>query len=93
MNNLPKNTQSSSDGAMIQIQSVFNQYTVLSPLGTTCTYIMSYILFGYLFMYLATPGLSYDMQDLSCNMWTLSCSMWDLVPGAGIKPRAPALGA
>ena len=71
MNNLPKITQSSSDGAMIQIQFVFNQYTVLSPLGTTCTYIMFYILFGYL----ATPGLSCDMQDLSCNMSTLSCSM------------------
>ena len=26
-------------------------------------------------------------------MLSLSCSIWDLVPGSGIKPKPPALGA
>ena len=37
------------------------------------------LLFKYLFMYLAVPGLS--------------CSMWNLVPWPAIKPRPSALGA
>ena len=60
---------------------------LLEPLAPTSCFIFCLVI------YLATPGLSCDMQDLSCNMSTLSCSMWDLVPWPGIKPRAPALGA
>ena len=33
------------------------------------------------------------MLDLSCSMQTLSCGLSDLVPRAGIKPRAICLGS
>ena len=41
---------------------------------------------NYLFIYVA-------VSDLCCSMQTLSCGMWDLVPGAGIRPGPPSLGA
>ena len=42
--------------------------------------------FYFLFLiYLAAPGLSCSMQDLSSGMW-------DLVPRPGIEPGLPALG-
>ena len=44
------------------------------------------LFFTYLFIYLASPGLS-------CGMRTLSCGMRDLVPWPGIKPGPPALEA
>ena len=32
-------------------------------------------------------------RTFRCSMQTVICGMWDLVPGAGMKPRPPALGA
>ena len=34
-----------------------------------------------------------SLPGLGCGMRALSCSMLDLVPGPGIEPRPPALGA
>ena len=45
------------------------------------------------FIYLAAPGLSCGTQALTYGMWALTCGMWDLVPGTGIEPRPPNLGA
>ena len=69
MNNLLKLTKPSGDGAMIPIQSVFNQYTVLSPLGATCTYIMLYILFGYLSIWL------HQVLVATCRILVATCEL------------------
>ena len=42
-------------------------------------------IFFCLFIYLAVPGCSYNMQ-------TLACGMWDLVPQPDIEPGRPPLG-
>ena len=48
---------------------------------------MSTFSLSFLLTYLAVPGLSFSMQDLSCNIWTLSCSKCNLliVPWLGIR--------
>ena len=63
------------------------------------------VFFVYLFIYLfilAAPGLSSSMWDLQlrhADFLVVACEllvaahMWDLVPGPGIEPRPPALGA
>ena len=57
--------------------------TYSQTLGSAFSFFKKFIL---KFIYLAVPGLS-------CGMQTLSCCMCDLVPGPGIKPRPPVLGA
>ena len=44
------------------------------------------IVFKKIFIYLAEPGLSCNMQ------YYFSCGMWDLVPPPGTEPDFPALG-
>ena len=46
-----------------------------------------FIYFGILFIDLAAPGLSCDMQDL-----LVAAQSWDLVPPPGIEPRPTVLG-
>ena len=43
-----------------------------------------FLAFYFVFIYLAAPALSCNMQYLfSCGMQILSCGMWDLVPQSG----------
>jgi len=59
-------------------------------------YVSLLIIFKYLFIYLAEPGLSHDVVSLkfvlacrifSHGMGNLSCIMWDLVPWPGWEPQ------
>ena len=59
-----------------------------SPSSLVCLLIRTPILsdwalslfFKKIFIYLAAPDLSCNMEDLNCVMQTLCYSMWDLVP-------------
>ena len=43
-------------------------------------FVFVFLKFQLVFIYLAAPALSCNMQYLfSCGMQTLSCGMWDLV--------------